>query len=437
MANEDFLANASQLRQQYEEFPYPDRAPEDEKTRFLLTPMDDLSAINHYCYRGRRDVSRGFRALVAGGGTGDSTLYLAEQLRSTDAVVMHLDLSYASIRVAEERARVRRLDNITWMQGSLFDLPGSGIEKFNYINVSGVLHHLHDPRAGLLALKEMLADGGAMGLMLYGAYGRTAIYQMQQLLRLINHDESDPRQKIASTRTLAALLPDTNWYKRSGNLFPSLEQTSDTELYDLLLHASDRPFSILDVYKLLDAAGLELVEFVPESRGMYDPRLAFRDPAILEKVLALPRPMQQAATELFWGAIKKHDFWAATELGSYARFDDLENIPFFSNVAEIKKVPASIRGETGPEWSFAAQSPSGVTLRMGLAMNDTVRRFVQLVDNRRTLREIESLIAGPGASAAVTQQVHETCARVYGMLLSYDLMLLRHASAPNIVLKVA
>ena len=38
-------------------------------------------------------------ALVAGGGTGDATIFLAEQLRHTNARVVHLDLSAASIAI--------------------------------------------------------------------------------------------------------------------------------------------------------------------------------------------------------------------------------------------------------------------------------------------------------------------------------------------------
>jgi hypothetical protein len=36
------------------------------------------------------------------------------------------------------------------------------------------LHHLPDPQAGLRALCAVLKDDGALALMLYGKYGRTA-----------------------------------------------------------------------------------------------------------------------------------------------------------------------------------------------------------------------------------------------------------------------
>ena len=48
------------------------------------------------------------------------------------------------------------------------------------------MHHLEDPDAGLRALLSVLKDGGALGIMVYGQYGRTGVYQMQETLRLIN-----------------------------------------------------------------------------------------------------------------------------------------------------------------------------------------------------------------------------------------------------------
>jgi ubiquinone/menaquinone biosynthesis C-methylase UbiE len=83
--------------------------------------------------------------LVAGGGTGDSTIHLAEQLRESDSVIIHLDLSESSIEIARQRAAVRNMNNITWMQGSLLDLRDADLESFDYINCSEVLHHLHNP----------------------------------------------------------------------------------------------------------------------------------------------------------------------------------------------------------------------------------------------------------------------------------------------------
>ena len=65
--------------------------------------------INHHCFRGARSFSDGFRVLVAGGGTGDGTVFLGEQLRGLDAEVIHLDISRAAMQIARERVALRGL----------------------------------------------------------------------------------------------------------------------------------------------------------------------------------------------------------------------------------------------------------------------------------------------------------------------------------------
>ena len=89
------------VRTQYENYPYPERDPADERKRIRRTILCTLDVMNHYCFRGRRDFTQGFRALVAGGGTGDATIWLAEQLKETDATVVHLDISVSSAAVAK------------------------------------------------------------------------------------------------------------------------------------------------------------------------------------------------------------------------------------------------------------------------------------------------------------------------------------------------
>ncbi|MDF2764452.1 MAG: methyltransferase, partial [Rhodospirillales bacterium] len=53
-----------------------------------------------------------------------------------------------------------------------------------------MLHHLDDPAAGLAALARALAPGGGLGVMVYGALGRTGVYHAQAMLKmLIDPDE--------------------------------------------------------------------------------------------------------------------------------------------------------------------------------------------------------------------------------------------------------
>src|SRR2546422_7193402 len=112
------------VRDQYEAFPYPPRNPADEKVRLENSWHDFLELINFYCFKGRNNFSQECRVLVAGGGTGDQTIFLAEQLRyNRRAEVVHLDISEKCNEIAKRRAEVRKLANITWVHGSVLDLP--------------------------------------------------------------------------------------------------------------------------------------------------------------------------------------------------------------------------------------------------------------------------------------------------------------------------
>ena len=150
------------VREQYEAYPYPPRDPADERRRLRHVVSGDLLLINHHCFGGVKDFRKGFRALVAGGGTGDTAIFLAEKLRHYDATLVYLDMSAAARQVAEARAEVRGLTNITWVTASIMELPTLGLGKFDYIESCGVLHHLESTEAGLKALKAVLKDDGAI-----------------------------------------------------------------------------------------------------------------------------------------------------------------------------------------------------------------------------------------------------------------------------------
>src|SRR5262249_25130644 len=146
-AHSGWRAMTELLRQQYEAYPYPLRDPQEEKKRLLEGYPSHMLEVNHYIFGGRRDFRRPFRALVAGGGTGDAAIRLGQHLvdRGCPAEVVYLDLSVASRRIAEARAEVRGLTNIRFVTGSLLELPSLGLGAFDYIDCCGVLHHLPDP----------------------------------------------------------------------------------------------------------------------------------------------------------------------------------------------------------------------------------------------------------------------------------------------------
>lgn len=295
---------------QYESFPYPERRPEDEKTRLLAGSPSNLPEVNHYVFGGRRDLTQPLKVLVAGGGTGDAAILMAQHMADTGVPgeVVHLDMSGPSQEIARQRAQVRELSNIRFVQGSLLDAADVAPGPWDYIDCCGVLHHLEDPPAGLRALAGVLAPDGGIGAMVYGTLGRTGIYHMQDMLRAVAPagDMAD-EQRVAMAKRLTAALPATNWLNRNGQIRDH-KDGGDPGVYDLFLHARDRAYTVPQVAELIAEAGLQLTSFIEPYR--YEPALLTRDPQI-GKALAGASYLERAAfAELFTGNLKKHIFYA-------------------------------------------------------------------------------------------------------------------------------
>ena len=105
---------------------------------------------------------------MAGGGTGPTTMVMAEQLNHTQSEVVYLDFSSASMKVAQDRARARKLTNVIWVTEGIENLQRLNLAKFEFTQCSGVLHHLKSPITGLKMLKDHLQMVGGIDLMVYG-----------------------------------------------------------------------------------------------------------------------------------------------------------------------------------------------------------------------------------------------------------------------------
>ena len=422
------------VKDQYERFPYPLREAAEEKTRIIRTWLDDLPMINQYCFGGRRRFDHGFRVLVAGAGTGDGTIYLAEQLRETDAEIVHVDISARSNEIARERAAVRQLRNIRWINGSLLSLSQSDLGVFDYINCCGVLHHLEDPEAGMSALLPLRAEGGAFGIMVYAQYGRTGIYQMQSLLRLINAGLDDPDRKLANAKALLPCLPRTNWFARAQDLYREHVIGGDAGMYDMLLHSQDRAYTVAEIYAWFeDKCGLS-IQFTDVNRGpaAYMPRLLVPpgESALCRDVDALPLRRQQEIAELLSGSIKMHVFYATAGAGTKAPYGDPDYVPFFFHepVTGAELYDLITRHHDRP--FVLHHSFSGITTRVDPGR--FAKYVLRHIDGKRTFRQIfERVRAEPACAAAAPgdDELFADFAGFFGVLHAIDRLLLRHHTA--------
>ena len=379
------------VREQYEELPYPARNPDDESRRLIRTWLDSLPMINHYCFRGRQSFRSGFRVLVAGGGTGDGTIYLAEQLRDTNAEIVHVDLSEASISIARKRAEIRGLHNISWVHHSLLGLSQLGLGLFDYVNCIGVLHHLEDPDAGLKSLLSVLKPTGAMAVMLYGKIARTGVYQMQDLLRKINVGDLDKKLQIQRARDVILSAPESNFYKKSQGLFSS-HGADDSELFDLLLHSQDRAYSVAELYDWLENDNRLHISFSDNGRGssIYLPHLVagWETFEYLHKAQALPLRKQQEIGELLTGSISRHNLYLTRTEGAEAPYGDPEYIPFFFNepidAKDFALIVETERQKSNP--ILINHKPSGAVARIDPGIYS--KYILNNIDGKRSFGEI-------------------------------------------------
>jgi SAM-dependent methyltransferase len=300
--------------------------------------------------------------------------HLADRVPSGQ--VDYLDLSAASQAVARARAEMRGLTNITFHQGSITALPDFEA-PFDYIDCCGVLHHLPDPDLGLRCLAENLRPGGGMGIMVYGALGRTGVYPAQAAFRALA-PEPDMRRRLKVLRQMLADAPGTNWLKR--NPFLSSMTDDDSALADLLLHPIDRAYTVPEVVALAEQAGLTLSTFV--ARARYEPATYLSDRDLLKRARKLPWTDGCALAENLSGAIKIHVFYLT------------KGTPRDAAIAEIgdDMVPILLRTDAAALAATIAKQPEIKSNFDGVPVSYPVDRaasdIVRLIDGVRSVADL-------------------------------------------------
>jgi hypothetical protein len=283
----------------------------------------------------------------------------------------------------------------------------------------------------LAALRSVLAPQGAMSLMLYGRAGRLAVYAGQELMKLLNDGVDDPRQRTKFAHSVVERLPQTNWLRRGGGPNRVLSELLDDEsnLNDVLLHEQDRAYSVLEIYRFLASAELELIEFTsfhtdpPDFRCMYDPMLWIKDPALKTHVSTLSRPQQQAIAEAMSCMITCHGFYAAPEAGAcIASPDDLDMVPYFLYF-EPGELVRHFRGAHGRE--------CGLNYRQSTVHFDIGKNSAELlaaIDGTRSIGEIFEILQRKCTGAVNQSELMRDFMAFFEPLNNLDVLLLRHRS---------
>jgi SAM-dependent methyltransferase len=383
----------------YDAYPYPARDPADEARRLITGSPSIPAEIDHHLFGGQRDWSKPLRALVAGGGTGDGLVQLAQLLTSAGRPydITYVDLSAKARQVAEARASARGLTGITFVTGSLLDAPELGI--FDYIDCCGVLHHLPDPAAGFAALRAACAADGGLGFMVYAPYGRSGVYPLQEAFGAL-FDGMSPSERLAAARDVFAKVPAGHPFRTNPHLGDHGQ--SDSGFYDLLLHSQDRSFDVDALLAMLDETGWELSSFCM--------------PALYDLVRLAPVPahlspaQRMAIAEKLRGTLKVHVGYAAPK-GAVRRASGRNRglIPHLKGVqprhlaqavAQARALPLKVGAET-----------EMVSLPVGSAP------LIAAIDGQRNLAEIAGATGtDPVRFGAIWSQIEAELAG-WGLLL--------------------
>ncbi len=243
------------VRQQYEESPYPrwivasTPAPAGSPGRdeAALTPAPDV--------------------LIAGCGTGLSTIELTRQIRH--ARILAIDLSVASLSYAKRRAQELGIAGIEFAQADIMKLESIG-RAFDFIDASGVLHHLADPWQGWRILLSLLRPGGTMQVGLYSDLARQNVVAARALIaargyRPIAEDIRRCREDI-----VAAAEPLLNSLTAGPDFFTM------SECRDLLFHVQEHRITLPAIKSFVTAHNLIFAGFILDAATLH--RFAARFP---------------------------------------------------------------------------------------------------------------------------------------------------------------
>jgi tetratricopeptide (TPR) repeat protein/SAM-dependent methyltransferase len=242
-----------QVRQQYEDMPYPRWV----KTAAVGRPVTleqflrsqfPLAPVRRLDRRGQLDV------LVAGCGTGQHPIETAR--RFTGCQVLAVDLSRTSLSYARRKTAELGLTNIDYAQADILELGSLG-RSFDLIEASGVLHHLRDPWQGWRVLLSLLRPGGFMNVGLYSALARDDVRAARAYIAEHGFGQSadDIRQCRQELMTFDVGTPLRNVAKYS-DLF------STSECRDLLFHVQEHQLTIPEIKAFLAGNNLTFLGFM-------------------------------------------------------------------------------------------------------------------------------------------------------------------------------
>lgn len=337
--------------------------------------------------------------LIAGCGTNQAAVFA---FTNPAARVVGVDVSSASLQHHRYLRDKYGLSNLTLHQLPLEELPSLELD-FDLVVSTGVLHHLADPRAGLQALAACARPDAAIGIMLYGKYGRFGV----QLLASVFHDlhlQQDERG-VATVREILALGPKEHPVRAYLGIARDL--TSDAAIVDTFLHPRERSYSVEGCLELVSSAGLVFQDWILHAPYYLNEMLpsASGRSSIFD---ALAPATQWSVMERLFPSNACHFFLACRPERPSTTFTlDFSSDELLTSVPAFRK-GCGLSGTEVFRWDWR------------LALDETPLRIVERVDGRRTVGEILAALprttsldkGGAGAAETAARQLFRSLWRL-------------------------
>lgn len=253
-------AISRKVRSQYEENPYPrweDIPATGQANSFALKLQSHFPTLH---WDGIAIPAQP-EILVAGCGTGREAIQAAQLYAG--ARILAVDLSLASLAYALRKANELNIANIAFAQADILSLTALP-RQFDFIQCSGVLHHMRDPLAGWQILAGLLRPGGFMQICLYSEIARKPVVAAREFIAARGYESSPTgirqcRQAIFALREESPIKKIIGW-----NDFYTLSMCRD-----LIFHVQEHRFTTLQLENAIRRLGLAFLGFVSDDPTLF------------------------------------------------------------------------------------------------------------------------------------------------------------------------